>query len=150
MTNFRTLTAALASTAVILAAAGCSFSDSSRSSAGSSESSSTSSGSLSASSSPSSSTDKAKASFRDDVANLTYSVAGSGLTAAAFSNSLARTAQKFNITNWAGEKATFTGIGKGLRRAAIPKSTIPTQPFLKNVLASNKDALKLIQEGYGN
>jgi hypothetical protein len=148
MLNPRLLSAA--ALGFVLAATGCSFSDSSRSSAGSSESSSTSIGSLSASSVGKGLSDKDKNNYSTDVANLTYSVAGSGMSATAFANALSRTAQKFHITNWAGEKATFTGIGKGLKKARVPKEQIANQPFLGTVLGANKDALSLIRSGYSD
>lgn len=130
--------------------AGCSFSDSSVSISGSIESSSESSTS-SASSSASSGkggVSKDKLPYRDDVANLTYSIAGSTMSPSDFPNALARTASQFKISDWAGEKATFYGIGKGLKRAGIAKENIGRQPFLADVLNANKDALHLIQEGY--
>jgi hypothetical protein len=131
--------------AIILS--GCSFSDSSVSISGSIESSSESSTSSSASSGKGG-VSKDKLPYRDDVANLTYSIAGSKMTATDFPNALARTASQFKISDWAGEKATFYGIGKGLKRAGIAKDNIGRQPFLANVLNANKDALHLIQEGY--
>jgi hypothetical protein len=70
------------------------------------------------------------------------------MSATDFPNALARTASQFKISDWAREKATYYGIGKGLKRAGVAKENIGSQPFLANVLAANKDALRLIQEGY--
>lgn len=128
--------------------AGCSFSYSSGSISDSLESSSGSLGSSSESSSSKQGISKDKLPYRDDIANLTYSVAGSSMTASEFPNALSRTARQFKISNWSQEKATFNGIGKGLKKAGIAKENIAKQAFLANVLSSNKDALKLIQEGY--
>ena len=133
----------------------CSFSDSSISISESIGSSSESSiGSVASSgssvSSEAASLSKEKKAYRDDVANLTYSVAGSSMTARDFPNALARTAGQFKISNWSQEKATFYGIGKGLKRAGIPKENIARQAFLANVLTANKDALSYIQSGYSH
>ena len=126
----------------------CSISASSASSSASLESSSDSVSSSSSSSSPKDGVSKDKEPYRDDVANLTYSVLGSSMTASDFPNALARTASKFKISNWSGEKATFLGIGKGLKRGGIAKENIARQPFLGQVLNSNPKALSYIQQGY--
>ena len=136
------------SLAITTVLAGCSFSYSSGSISDSLESSSGSIGSSSESSSSKQGISKDKLPYRDDIANLTYSVAGSSMTASEFPNALSRTARQFKISNWSQEKATFNGIGKGLKKAGIAKENIAKQAFLANVLSSNKDALKLIQEGY--
>ena len=133
----------------------CSFSDSSVSiseSVGSSSESSASSltSSGSSASSEAAGLSKEKKAYRDDVANLTYSVSGSSMTARDFPNALARTASQFKISNWSQEKATFYGIGKGLKRAGVAKENITRQPFLSNVLTANKNALSYIESGYSH
>ena len=133
-----------AASAIISLGAGCSISTSVESSSSLSESSSSSS----TSSSPTGGISKEKVPYRDDVANLTYSVAGSSMTAVEFPDALARTAQEFKISDWSQEKATYYGIGAGLKKAGVSKDNISRQSFLANVLKSNKDALRLIQEGY--
>jgi hypothetical protein len=125
---------------------GCSISASSASISGSIESSSESSSSVSSSSKEGVSKDKQP--YRDDVANLTYSIAGSSMSATDFPNTLARTAGQYKISNWSQEKATFYGIGKGLKRAGIAKENAASTPFLAKVLTTNPNALKYIQEGY--
>lgn len=138
-------TAALVITGFLSA---CSISDSSVSISGSLESSAESSSSPFKSSSPKEATDKAKSSYTDDVANLTFSIAGSQMSSNDFANALSRTAAQSKISDWAEEKATFTGIGKGLKRAGIAKQNIGQLPYLQKVLTSKKDALKSIEEGY--
>ena len=125
---------------------GCSISASSASISGSIESSSDSSSSVSSSSKEGVSKDKQP--YLDDVANLTYSIAGSSMSATDFPNALARTASQYKISNWSQEKATFYGIGKNLKRADIAKENAATTPFLAKVLTTNPNALKYIQEGY--
>ena len=131
----------------VFALTACSFSDSSVSISGSSESiskSSTSSGS----SSQNSGSSKSKTNYQDDVANLTYSIAGSSMSASDFPNALSRLAGQFKINNWAQEKSTFYGIGKGLKRAGIAKVNIAQVPFLSTVLKTNPNSLQYIQDGY--
>jgi hypothetical protein len=138
-------TAALVMTGFLSA---CSISDSSVSISGSLESSAESSSSPFKSSSPKEATDKAKSSYTDDVANLTFSIAGSQMSSNDFANALSRTAAQSKISDWAEEKATFTGIGKGLKRAGIAKQNIGQLPYLQKVLTSKKDALRSIEEAY--
>lgn len=70
------------------------------------------------------------------------------MTAAEFPNALARTASQFKISNWSQEKATYYGIGKGLKRAGIAQENISRVPYLANILNGRKDALSLVIEGY--
>lgn len=126
----------------------CSFSESSKSISASIESSSDSASSVSSGSSPKDGIGKEKLPYRDDVANLTYSIAGSSISAADFPNALARTASQFKISNWSQEKATYYGIAKGLKRAGIARENVARTPFLAKVLSANANALKYIQEGY--
>lgn len=148
MSTIRVLASAASLAIFLLSAAGCSISASSKSSSDSIGSLSNSVSSPSESSSPKDGIGKEKIPYRDDVANLTYSVAGSSMTAEEFPTALARTARQSKITDWAQEKATFYGIGKGLKKAGIPKEKIGSQEFLRDVLTSNKNALKYIEEGY--
>ncbi|MFN5744956.1 MAG: putative lipoprotein [Methylococcaceae bacterium] len=150
MPNLRALLLPALTLCLAVNGAGCSFSDSSASLSGSVESSASSSGSSSESSSGRDSVSAEKAPYRDDVANLTFSVAGSAMTASDFPTALSRTANQFKISDWRSEKATYYGIGKGLKKAGIPVTGINSQAFLTNVLTANKDALRWIQAGYKN
>lgn len=121
----------------------------------SSESSSASFGSSSESSSSPSKSSQKKASVPDekkgylnDIANLTNSVTGSKMTSTDFMNALSRTASQDQISNWESESTTYLGIGKGLKKADVPLAQISNQAFLEDVLARNKKALDLIQQGY--
>lgn len=125
----------------ILAGAGCSFSDSSGSISDSVSS-------ISGSSSPKDGIGEDKIPYRDDIANLTFSIAGSSLSAEDFPTAIGRIALQHNITDWQHEKATYYGIGKGLRKASVPESNIARQPFLQEVLSDDKNALRYIREGY--
>ena len=141
MTTLRIMGLALLGSVLVLAHSGCSFSYSSKSV-------SDSVGSFSESSSPSEGIGKDKIPYRDDIATLTSSIAGTSLSAGEFPVALARVARQHKITDWAREKASFYGIGKGLKQAGIPKDKIQAQPFLAEVLAANPDALKWIKAGY--
>ena len=142
MINTR-VTSALVLAAFIVTAAGCSISYSSKSSSDSSASLASSSAS-----STGGAVDKDKVAYRDDIANLTYSKAGSSIRPEDFPVAIARTAQQFKITDWAQEKTTFYGIGKGLKKSGVPKEKAGTQPFLSQAIRYNKDSVKLIQDGY--
>lgn len=141
MPIFRTPAFAVLGSAFLLTASGCSISYSSGSI-------SDSLGSISESSSPKEGIGKEKIPYRDDIATLTYSISGSSMSAEEFPVALARTARQHKITDWAGEKASFYGIGKGLKKAGIPKEKIQSQAFLREVLTANPDALKFIEAGY--
>lgn len=150
MATIRPLPSALFLAVFVLTVTGCSISTSSKSSSDSSGSLSDSVSSPFESSSPKDGIGKDKIPYRDDVANLTYSVSGTSMAPEDFPVALARTAQQFKITDWAQEKASYYGIGKGLKKAGIPKEKIGSLPFLQQVLAYNKNALKWIEEGYKN
>ncbi len=125
----------------LMAGGGCSMSYSSGKSSDSVSS-------ISESSSPKEGIDKDKVTYRDDVANVTYSIAGSSLPASEFPIAVGRVAMQHNITDWKHDKATYYGIGKGLKKAGVPKENVAQQPFLQQVLTSDKNALRYIQEGY--
>jgi hypothetical protein len=145
MPQLRILPSTLFLAAFIVSAAGCSVSYSSKSSSDSIASIASSPSSVSSSGDG---IDKDKIPYRDDVANLTYSVYSTSMAPEDFPIALARTAQQFKITDWAQEKATYYGIGKGLKKAAVPKEKIGTLPLLQQVLGYNKNALKWIENGY--
>ncbi|MCU0735432.1 MAG: putative lipoprotein [Methylotetracoccus sp.] len=114
----------------------------------SSESVSDSLASVSGSSSPKEGIGEAKIPYRDDVANLTMSVVASNFSSSNFMDALNRIAAQRRISSWASEKATYYGIGKGLKKAGVSKSNIPRQTFLQGVLSSRAEALQWIQSGY--
>ena len=114
----------------------------------SSESVSDSSASISGSSSPKDGIGEAKIPYRDDVANLTMSVVASKFSSANFIDALGRIAAQRRISSWESEKATYYGIGKGLKRAGVKKDNVERQAFLQGVLASRPEALTWIQGGY--
>lgn len=104
--------------------------------------------SSSESSSPKDGVGKAKIPYRDDIANLTLSVAGSNFTAANFMAGIGRIAAQRGISDWESEKATYYGIGKGLKKAGIPKEAIGRQAFLTGVLGARAEARAWIENGY--
>lgn len=135
------LLSALCLTTALATLTGCSFSESSASVSSISES-------ISESSSSKTGIGKEKVAYRDDIANLTYSVASSSMTADEFPTALARSASQFKISDWTQEKATFYGIGKGLKKAGVSKDDVAALPLLDQVIKTNKNALGYIQEGY--
>lgn len=131
--------------AAALLSSGCSIS---WSLSESSESVSDSSASISGSSSPKEGIGEAKIPYRDDVANLTMSVVASKFSSGNFIDALSRIAAQRRISDWGSEKATYYGIGKGLKKAGVSKDNIQKQAFLQGVLASRAEALQWIQRGY--
>jgi len=105
-------------------------------------------GSSSESSSPKDGVGKAKIPYRDDIANMTLSVAGSNFTSANYMAAIGRIAAQRSISDWEGEKATYYGIGKGLKKAGIAKEAIGKQAFLTGVLGSRSEARAWIEDGY--
>jgi hypothetical protein len=104
--------------ALAMAAAGCSFSDSSASI-------SKSIGSSFGSSSSSSPGDSESA-YRDDVRDYTSASIRSTQGDASFFRGLAPIAQKHGVTNWEGDSTTWFGIGEGLAKAKLAPSEIET------------------------
>lgn len=125
----------------ILGQVACSFSDSSASSSSISDSFSSSSGS-------SKKTGKVDAGYQGDIANLTFSVANTGISSTDFLNALSRTASQYKINDWTQQTATFSGIGQGLKKAGVPLQSVGSTAFLKDLLATNPSALSLIQKAY--
>lgn len=105
--------------------------------------------SISRSSSPEKGVGQDKLPFEDDVANLSMSVAGSAMSPQSFSTALTRLAAQHRITDWSEEKATYYGIGRGLRKAGINPANIENQRFLQDVFISRPEAIRWINEGYG-
>ena len=121
---------------------------SSAASSGSSASSSESSSSPSKSSSKNKSGSGEKGNYQKDVANLASSVSVSQIPPSDFANALTRLAAQDKISHWESEKTTFLALGEGLKQAGVAYSSIESLACLEDVLASRKDALSLIQEGY--
>jgi hypothetical protein len=97
---------------VSLAAIGCSKSSTSEaSSESSSNSSSSSSGSSSASS--------GNTAYINDVRDYTAEWVLSGGDPAAFKRRVSEIATKGGITDWEQDEATYTGIGRGLKKAGL-------------------------------
>jgi hypothetical protein len=122
---------------LLVAVAGCSFSDSSTSI----------SKSISSPFESSSASSPAGAqAYQTDVADYTYAhviSAGQGDT---FMKGLATVAERHGISNWEADDSTYIGIGKGLRKAKF--SQIQLDAFAKNVTGGDAKKTKLIQQGY--
>ena len=135
---FRSMLAAV----VVAALAGCSISVSSWSLSKSVRSSSHSSDSSS-----SSSPGAAERAYRDDVADYTRAfVKSHGTDLRGFQADLARLAQEHGITNWEENRATYVGIGQGLRSAGISDAGLLA--YKRNLSGGDPDKAAAIQEGY--
>jgi hypothetical protein len=112
---------------VALYISGCSFADSSYSSSSPSRSSSRSS---------KGSQEKVQVthnSYQEEVASLAVVYVGSQEDAASFQRELARISSRHGINDWGGDRETFLAIGRGLKRAKVPKNSIQYLSFLKEL-----------------
>lgn len=125
----------------LVAAGGCSFSNSSVSL---SESIGTSSESFSASSASSSRTDSDR--YREDVAEYTKAYVQSGGRYDAFDRTLAELAQKRGISDWEDNKATWVGVGQGLARARV--SEVALETWKTNLAGDDEAKRSAIERGY--
>jgi len=129
------LVAALGTLAMLIA--GCSISDSIKSSSDSSASSSRSS---------SSSSGAQRQSYLNDVRGYTDAYAKSGGQFDGFTRGLSSIASKHGVSDWESDADTYTGIGAGLKKAAVP----PAQFEVWKQNLTNGDATKAaaMQQGY--
>jgi hypothetical protein len=113
MTRLHRTRRAAGTALALVALAGCSFSYSSKSISDSSGSSSDSS----TSSSPSDDTkaDKTETSYRNDVRGYTAAWVRDGGDLDVFQRGIATIARRYGITDWEATRATWTGVGAGLR-----------------------------------
>ena len=103
---------------------GCSFADSSYSSASPSRSSRRSS---------KGSPEEVKVtqnSYQEEVASLAVVYVGSQEDSESFHRELARISTRHGVNDWGGDRGTFLAIGRGLKRANVPKNSIQYLSFL--------------------
>ena len=134
--------AILAASLVLLTVAGCSFSDSSKSSSESSASSSDSSASSSGSSAA------RKNSYIKDVAGYTQAYAKSGGQYDGFTRGLSGIAEKHGVSDWENDPDTYTGIGAGLRQANVPQAQF--EVWKQNLTDGNATKAAAMQKGFDN
>ncbi len=118
---------------------GCSFSDSSKSFSDSTSS---------IISSPSSVSGKSKK-YQNEVADYTMAYVKSSAPTAdynVFLKGLSDIAAKEGVTNWDQDSATYTGIGKGLKKAEV--EGIAYETYKKNFAGGDAKKMQDIQDGY--
>lgn len=123
----------------LLVIAGCSISDSSKSSSDSFES---------IFSSPSSSSQTNKQ-YQQDVSDFTMAYVKSTVANAdynSFAKGISDIASKRGITNWEQESSTYVAIGKGLKRSG--STGVAYETYKKNFTHGNVNNMQSIQEGY--
>ena len=106
---------------------GCSFADSSYSSSSPSRSSSKSS---------KGSPEKVQAthsSYQEEVASLAVLYSGSQKDGESFHRELARISSRHGVNDWGDDRGTFLAIGRGLKRAKVPKNSIQYLSFLNDL-----------------
>lgn len=135
---------------VLVALAGCSFSDSSKSISDSISASSKSFSDSSTSSSPSGDdkSDEKETSYRDDVRGYTAAWVRDGGDVAAFQRGLATIARRYGITDWEGSSATWTGVGAGLRAANASDTERAT--LLDDLAGDDHAKRDAIERGYAS
>lgn len=127
----------------LAAGSGCSFSDSSRSSAAGFESSSN------LVSSPFESSSGGGAAYETDVSEYTSAYVKSSPGAggyAGFQKGVAALAEKRGISDWESDRHTYIGMGRGLRKAGVEDPAY--QAYSSNFAAADADRMKWIQQGY--
>lgn len=122
---------ALVAAMVAWSVAGCSFSYSSDS--------------ISKSSSSSSPGDKESA-YRDDVREYTYAYVESSKDSRVFFRGLTKLAERHGVSDWEGDRATWTGIGQGLAKADVSGATL--ESYKTSLTGSDPGQMAKIQEGY--
>lgn len=134
----------------LVALAGCSFSDSSKSISNSISASSKSISDSSTSSSPSDddASEKKETSYRDDVRGFTAAWVRDGGDVASFQRGLATIARRYGITDWEGESATWTAIGTGLR--AADASAAERATVLDGLAGDDRAKRAAIERGYAS
>jgi len=104
--------------------------------------------SISESSSPSDSADSANKTYRSDLSNFTAIAVKSGKSAEDFLRGLSHVAEEFGITHWERERATYLGIGAGLRQAGVKEAELTQLGFIKTLTAQEPQTMNTILEGY--
>jgi hypothetical protein len=96
-------------------------------------------------SSTSSSSDR-KASYQGDVRTYADLHVRSGNDVATIVNGLTAIGEKYGISDWEAEMATFTGIGQGLARAAAAPTTV--EAYQKFLTQGDPRKLMAMRKGY--
>lgn len=133
--------------ALPLLAAGCSFSDSSRSISDSVGSISDSVGSISDSSDSSKSSKSKK--YENEVSDYTQAYVKSAHAEDDYSGylkGLSDIAAKRGVVNWEDDEQTYVAIGKGLKKAGV--EGIAYETYKKNFANADREHMKDIQQGY--
>lgn len=121
----------------LVVAAGCSFSDSSVSISDSIGSSSESS---------SASSRGREGAYQDDVRDYTAAYVKSGGQYDTFQSEIASLAKKHGISDWENNKATWYGVGAGLRRGGV--AGVPFDTYKQNLTGGDTQKMSWLQSGY--
>ena len=106
---------------------GCSFADSSYSSSSPCRSSSRSSAGTSEE------VQTTQSSYQEEVSSLTVIYVGSQEDSASFHQELVSISSRHGINDWGNNRGTFLAIGRGLKRAKVPKNSIQDLMFLNEL-----------------
>ena len=131
----------LLATCLLIAAAGCSISESiSKSVSSPFEWSSDSSASSSASSS------RTRANYVSDVRDYTQAYVKSGGDFDSFTRGLSDIAAKHGVSNWESDTDTYDGIGQGLRKAGA--TAMQLEVWKTNLAKGDASKAAAMQKGY--
>jgi hypothetical protein len=118
-------------------ASGCSISDSSVSI----------SDSIGSSSDSSASSSRGRdAGYQEDVRDFTAAWVKSGGQVDAFQSEIAGLAKKHGISDWENSKATWVGVGAGLRRGGVAGT--PFETYKQNLTGGDSQRMGWLQSGY--
>ena len=122
---------------VLALATGCSISDSSVSI----------SDSIGSSSDSSASSSRGRdVGYQDDVRDFTAAWVKSGGQVDAFQSEIATLARKHGISDWESSKATWVGVGAGLRRGGVAGT--PFETYKQNLTSGDTQRMGWLQSGY--
>lgn len=118
-----------------LIAAGCSFSESSKSI----------SNIVSSPIKSSSDSSKSEQSYESDVADYTATYIKSGGDTTKLKSGISKVAEKRGITDWEKDSATYQGMGQGFKRAGVTQVEVDAY---KHTLTDTDEQASWIQQGY--
>lgn len=91
--------------------------------------------------------DELATTYQSDLGQYTVVALSAGASTEDFLHGIQRVAAEHGISDWAGTKTTYLGIGAGLREAGVAAGTLAQHPLVAT-FAQQPDHLALILAGY--
>lgn len=76
--------------------------------------------------------------YEEDVAAMTVVYVSADKGSVSFQRQVTAIARQHGISNWEQDGGTFVGLGRGLRRAGVPKEAIAVLPFLEGIVSNEQ------------